>query len=72
MLRLYNAMHDNPTMTPDTIATILTAALGAALGAAITAISVVASLKTDVHWLKTRLSEIGRQIEAIQAQTRNT
>ena len=59
-------------MTPDTVATILTAALGAALGAAITAISVVASLKTDVNWLKTRLSEIGRQIEAIQAQTRNT
>lgn len=50
-------------MSIDTIAVIATSIFCALVGAAATAITLVAGVKTDVHWLKARLVEISRQID---------
>lgn len=52
-------------MSIDTIAVIATSIFCALAGAAATAITLVAGVKTDVHWLKSRLVEISRQIEKL-------
>lgn len=52
-------------MSIDTIAVIATSIFCALVGAAATAITLVAGVKTDVHWLKARLVEISRQIEKL-------
>ena len=50
-------------MSIDTIAVIATSIFCALVGAAATAITLVAGVKTDVHWLKSRLVDISRQID---------
>ena len=50
-------------MSIDTIAVIATSIFCALVGAAATAITLVAGIKTDVHWLKYRLVEISRQLD---------
>ena len=50
-------------MSIDTIAVIATSIFCALVGAAATAITLVAGVKTDVHWLKSRLVEISRQLD---------
>lgn len=50
-------------MSIDTIAVITTSIFCALVGAAATAITLVAGVKTDVHWLKSRLVEISRQLD---------
>lgn len=52
-------------MSIDTIAVIATSILCALVGAATTAITLVAGLKTDVHWLKSRLVDISQQIDRL-------
>lgn len=50
-------------MSIDTIAVLATSIFCALVGAAATAITLVAGIKTDVHWLKSRLVDISRQID---------
>ena len=50
-------------MSIDTIAVIATSSFCALVGAAATAITLVAGVKSDVHWLKARLVDISRQID---------
>ena len=52
-------------MSIDTIAVIATSIFCAHGGPAATAITLVAGVKTDVHWLKSRLVEISRQIDKL-------
>lgn len=52
-------------MSIDTIAVIATSIFCALVGAAATAITLVAGVKTDVHWLKSRLVDISRQIDKL-------
>ena len=52
-------------MSIDTIAVIDTSIFCALVGAAATAITLVAGVKTDVHWLKSRLVDISRQIDKL-------
>ena len=52
-------------MSIDTIALIATSIFCALFGAAATAITLVAGVRTDVHWLKSRLVELSRQIEKL-------
>ena len=52
-------------MSIDTIAVIATSIFCALVGAAATAITLVAGVKTDVNWLKSRLVEISRQIDRL-------
>ena len=52
-------------MSIDTIAVIATSIFCALVGAAATAITLVAGVKTDVHWLKSRLVEISRQLDRL-------
>ena len=53
-------------MSIDTIAVIATSILCALVGAAATAITLVAGVKTDVHWLKSRLVDISRQLDKLE------
>ena len=55
-------------MSTDTIAVIATSIFCALVGAAATAITLVAGVRTDVHWLKSRLVDISRQIDRLEHQ----
>lgn len=55
-------------MSTDTIAVIATSIFCALVGAAATAITLVAGVRTDVHWLKSRLVDISRQIDRLERQ----
>ena len=55
-------------MSIDTIAVIATSIFCALVGAAATAITLVAGVRTDVHWLKSRLVDISRQIDRLEHQ----
>ena len=57
-------------MSIDTIAVIATSIFCALVGAAATAITLVAGVKTDVQWLKSRLVDISRQIDKLDRQNR--
>lgn len=57
-------------MSTDTIAIIITSIFCALVGAAATAITLVAGVKTDVHWLKSRLVEISRQLDKLDRPPR--
>lgn len=57
-------------MSIDTIAVVATSIFCALVGAAATAITLVAGVKTDVDWLKSRLVEISRQIEKLDRPNR--
>lgn len=57
-------------MSIDTIAVVATSIFCALVGAAATAITLVAGVKTDVDWLKSRLVEISRQIEKLDHPNR--
>ena len=50
-------------MSIDTIAVIATSIFFVLFCPAATAITLVAGVKTDVHWLKSRLVDISRQID---------
>ena len=52
-------------MSIDTIAVIATSIFCALVGTAATAITLVAGVKTDVNWLKSRLVEMSRQIDKL-------
>ena len=54
-------------MSIDTIAVIATSIFCALVGAAATAITLVAGVKTDVHWLKSRLADISRKIDRLDS-----
>lgn len=58
-------------MTIDTIALIAVTIFCTALGAAATAISLVVGVRTDVHWLKSRLVDISRQLDRLQTPPHN-
>ena len=53
-------------MSIDTIAVIATSIFCALVGAAATAITLVAGVKTDDHWLKARLVDIARQLDKLE------
>ena len=53
-------------MSIDTIAVIATSIFCALVGVAATAITLVAGVKTDVHWLKSRLVDISRQLDKLE------
>ena len=55
-------------MSTDTIAVIATSIFCALVGAAATAITLVAGVRTDVNWLKSRLVDISRQIDRLERQ----
>ena len=55
-------------MSIDTIAVIATSIFCALVGAAATAITLVAGVRTDVNWLKSRLVDISRQIDRLERQ----
>lgn len=57
-------------MSTDTIAIIITSIFCALVGAAATAITLVAGVKTDVHWLKSRLVDISRQLDKLDRPPR--
>ena len=57
-------------MSIDTIAVIATSIFCALVGAAATAIALVAGVKTDVRWLKSRLVDISRQIDKLDHTNR--
>lgn len=52
-------------MSIDTIAVIATSIFCGFVGAAAAAITLVAGVKTDVHWLKSRLVDISRRLDRL-------